>query len=71
MAAYVAVRGVSLWFGGFPSEAQWMEAATGGSHVHLTWVFWIYFSSIIILTGLGVKHQYSRDDHDDQEKQDD
>jgi len=69
MAAYVFVRGVSCWFGGFPSESQWMEAVTGDGHVHLTWVFWVYLISIGAITVLGVKHQYSRGDHNDQEQE--
>lgn len=33
MASFFVVRGISLWFGGFPSEQEWAEAATGGDQV--------------------------------------
>jgi len=68
MASYFAVRGLSLLFGGFPSESEWVEAATGGNDVKLNSDFYIYLSLLVVLTVLGVKHKYDSEDEDEDNK---
>ena len=52
IGSFLFVRGWSLIFGGWPSEITIFVSLTSGEHLVLTWSFYLYFVSTLLLFGL-------------------
>ena len=50
IGSYAFMRGLSSFFGGYPSEAILMQNLKEGTDTELTWAFWVYFAIFIAAT---------------------
>lgn len=53
MGGYFFMRGFTFWFGHYPSEMEMFTMMVNGETLQLTWQFWLYFMSFIIVFVIG------------------
>ena len=74
IGAYIFIRGISLFGGGFPSEIQIMDLNREGESEQLknllTWQVYVYLSAMVVVAGLSIFAQYKFNKDDDEEEED-
>lgn len=53
MGGYMFMRGLTFWFGGYPSEMEMLQLMQEGQDIEFTWAFWVYFGVFIATSIFG------------------
>jgi len=53
VGGYMFMRGLTFWFGHYPSEGEMFSMMTNGQHLELEWQFWLYFACFVVTSIFG------------------